>query len=143
MAASPALASDLTDRSLRALTSQEVAVGTVLLSDAFSILVARVPSVVSRLDTVDAAFRSLVVQVQCAMVLRVLNNPDGKLEETGDNYSYRLDAAVSTGALYLSDAEAVLLEQGNTSPAGGFTISPYGVSGDGFWSDTTTWVPLP
>ena len=128
MATSPAIATDLSNRSLRTLSGQEVTVGGVLLADAFNILVQRVPSVATRLDavTVDAVFRALVVQIECAMVLRVLNNPDGKLEEHGDDYGYRRDAALSTGALYLSDAEADLLGIGDSVSSGAFTIRPYG-----------------
>jgi hypothetical protein len=89
------------------------------------------------------AFRSLLIQVQCAMVLRVLNNPDGKYEESGDDYSYKRDSAVSTGALYLSDAEALLLGVGDSDSDGAWTIRPAGLWPErGYWSDTTTWVPL-
>lgn len=128
MASNPATATNLSDRSLRTLTTQEVTVGGVLLGDAFNILVQRVPSVATRLDAVvvDAAFSALVVQIECAMVLRVLNNPDGKLEEHGDDYGYRRDAALSTGALYLSDAEADLLGLGDSVSSGAFTVRPYG-----------------
>ena len=142
MASSPATATDLSNRSLRTLTTQETTVGGVLLGDAWNIIVAKVPSADARLDA--AAFESLVVQIQCAMVLRVLNNPDGKLEEAGDDYRYRLDQAVSTGALYISDAETALLGTNDSGSDGAFTIRPGGVvSGNGYWSDTTTWVPLP
>jgi len=145
MATSPATATDLSDRSLRTLTTQEQAVGTVLLGDAWNVILSRVPSVAARLDALppDLIFRALVVQVQCAIVLRVLNNPDGKLEEAGDDYRYRLDASVSTGALYLSAAEETLLGAGDGQSDGAFTIRPGGVvSGRGYWADSTTWVPL-
>jgi hypothetical protein len=62
------------------------------------------------------------------MVLRVLNNPNGKLQETQDDYSYRLDAAVSTGALYVSEAEVALLGANNSVSGSGFTIRPFGVT---------------
>lgn len=141
--ASPATATDLSNRSLRTLTPQQLAVGTVLLGDAWSVITAKLPSADAR-ATADAAFRALVVQVQCAMVLRVLNNPDGKFEESSDDYSYRRDQAVSTGMLYLSDAEESLLGAGDGVSDGAFTIKPAGFArGNGYWSDTTTWVPLP
>jgi hypothetical protein len=54
-------------------------------------------------------FNQLVIQTQCAMVLRVLANPDGILEESGTTTPAVLDASVSTGALYLTDAERALL----------------------------------
>lgn len=141
--ASPATDMDLSNRSLRTLTSQQLTVGAVLLGDAWSVITAKIPPAVDRVTT-DAAFEALVIQVQCAMVLRVLNNPDGKFEESSDDYSYRRDQAVSTGMLYLSDAEESLLSAGDGASEGAFTIKPAGwASGAGYWSDSTTWVPLP
>jgi hypothetical protein len=145
MATSPATATDLSNRSLRTLTAQELTVGTVLLGDAWNLILSRVPSVATRLDALpaDMVFRALVIQVQCAIVLRVLSNPEGKLEEAGDDYRYRLDSTVSTGALYLSDSEQALLGIGDGQADGAFTIRPGGVGvGRGYWSDSTTWVPV-
>lgn len=131
MATNPATASDLQARSLRTLSAQELSVGATLLGDAWNIILARVPSVADRLDALpaDLAFKALVVQVECAMVLRVLSNPDGKLEESVDDYSYRIDAALSTGALYLSDAEEDVLGIGDGLSSDAFTIKPAG------WTD--------
>lgn len=143
--AGPATEFDLQNRSLRTLSGQELTVGETLLDDAWNVIVSRVPSVVARLDAIpaDLIFRALVVQIQCAMVLRVLNNPSGKLEEAGDDYRYRLDSAVSTGALYLSDAESNLLGIGDGGSDSAWTIEPAGNTwSNGYWSDTTTWVPL-
>jgi hypothetical protein len=130
MATNPATTTDLIARSLRTLTAQEISVGEVLLEDAWNILLATVPSVGTRLDVVplDTIFEALVVQVQCAMVLRVLTNPDGKLEEHGDDYSYRIDSARSTGALYLSLAELDLLGIGDDTGGDAFTIKPAGLT---------------
>lgn len=142
--AGPADVTDLNDRSLRTLTNQEKSVGAVLLEDAFTVITARVPSVADRLAATpaDTAFNALVVQIQCAMVLRVLNNPDGKLEEQSDDYRYRLDAAVSTGALYLSDAEANLLSAGDGASDGAFTIRPAGQRREnGWWVTPDMWEP--
>lgn len=144
MADNPASATDLQNRSLRTLTEREASVGATLLDDAFNMIVAAKPSVADRLDALpqDLVFTALVRQIVCAMVLRVLNNPDGKLEEQGDDYRYRLDAAVSTGALYVSDAELGRLAEGDTVTDGAFTIRPSFPSyGRGYWSDSTTWVP--
>lgn len=145
MASNPATVDDLKNRSLRTLTEDELRVGEILLDDAWSIIVAQRPTVLTRLDAPSgsAALASLIVQIECAMVLRVINNPNGKLEEAVDDYRYRLDAAVSTGALYLTDAELALLGSGDGSSDGAFTIRPARVGyGPGYWSDTTTWVPL-
>ena len=144
--ASPANAIDISNRSLRVLTTQELAVGAVLLGDAWSILKTRVTGLEARESALpaDLALRALIVQVQVAMVLRVLYNPEGKLSETQDDYSYRLDSATSTGSLYVSDAEIALLGANDSASDGAWTIKPAGEGvGNGFWSDTTTWVPLP
>lgn len=125
MGSNPAVVQNLSDRALRALTDQELTVGQQWLDDAWSIAVAQVPSMSARLDT-DSDFSNLVVQVLCAMVMRVFNNPEGKLQEGVDDYQYRLDAAVSTGALYLSDSERALLGFGDSSSDNAFTITPVG-----------------
>lgn len=142
MALSPATRTDLSNRSLRPLTEPELAVGETLLDDAWSIIVSARPSVETRVEEGTPAFVRLVVQVQCAMVLRVLSNPDGKLEESVDDYRYRLDQAVSTGALYLADGELVRLAAGDSNSDGAFTIDTRPFVGRGYWASTDLWVPL-
>lgn len=124
----PAIGNDLETRSLRALSEREIAVGSTLLNDAWGIIVNRVPGIEARLESYPAgdALRALVIQVQTSMVLRVLYNPEGKLSETQDDYSYRLDSATSTGALYVSDTELALLGAGSAVSNGAFTIKPAG-----------------
>src|SRR4051812_37195968 len=111
MATSPAITEDLTNRSLRPLSDAELRVGEYLLVDAWNIIASAQRTVSTRLDQVSDTdpFYALVVQIQVAMVLRVLSNPDGVLEESGDDYTRRLDAARSSGSLYLSDAELAML----------------------------------
>lgn len=111
MASSPATVQDLIARSLRPLTDLELAWVGTRLDDAYTQIVALRPAVDARLTAAGGSdpFPRLVVQVQCAMVLRVLNNPDGVLEETSDDYTRRLDAAVSSGELKPTDAELTLL----------------------------------
>jgi hypothetical protein len=135
--AGPATAEDLSGRSLRTLTAQESTVGSKLLEDAWTIIVSRVPGAEARLS--DPVFASLITQVQCAMVLRVLRNPEGKLEEQGDDYRYRLDAAVSTGALYLSDSEVAMLAPVGASSSGAFTIRPAGYLRPRAWDSESGW----
>lgn len=121
MAINPASSDDLVGRSLRTLSAQEISVGSTLLGDAWTILNTEIPTLAARIDA-DIAFTNLVVQVECAMVLRVLNNPNGKLEEAVDDYSVRFDAAVSSGALYLTDVERDLLGRGDGGSDTAFTI---------------------
>lgn len=141
MATNPAIANDLAARSLRPLSEVELAWGATRLDDAWNIIIARLPSLDVRLNEFPpASLVSLVIQVECAMVLRVLNNPDGKLEETIDDYTYRLDQSVSTGALYMSDAEFSLLGSSGGSETA-FTIRPTGVAPDAVFSPTQ-WYPF-
>ena len=138
----PATSNDLVARSLRTLTTQELQVGATLLDDAWNVIVSRIPTVDTR-ATPDSEFASLVKQVECAMVLRVLNNPNGYLSENIDDYEYRRDQAVSTGALYLSDAEYGLLTAGDVSSDSAFTIKPAGWRRDGHWVTPDWWVVDP
>ncbi len=125
MADSQATVQDLSDRSLRTLTTLELAWGDTKLQDAFDQIVTLRPSVSTRLDLDPVGPLSRVVtQVQCAMVLRVLNNPNGTLEETGDDYTRRLDASVSTGALYVTEAEMALVSAQDNASDGAWSIRP-------------------
>ncbi len=128
MATNPATVADLEARALRPLSQTELDAAPTMLEDAWNIILATRPSVAARLDAipVDEAFEALVVQVECAMVLRVLSNPDGKLEEEIDDYRYRLDAARSSGSLYLSAAELELLGLGDAESDVAFSIRPAG-----------------
>jgi len=139
---SPATITDLTARSFRPLTPAEEQVGEVLLDDAWNLILTHRPHAADRVLT-DPAYRDLVVQVQCAMVLRVIKNPEGKLSEQIDDYQYRRDSAVSAGALYLSEAELALLGPTPGSSDGAWTIKTFPIGrGPGYWASTDTWVPL-
>lgn len=118
----PATVEDLSKRSLRPLTDREKTVGQQWLDDAWSILLSQRPFVADKV-TADAQFGALVVQVLCAMVIRVLNNPEGKYQESIDDYQWSRDQAVSTGQLYVSDAELALIGWPTDAGASGaFTI---------------------
>lgn len=144
MAANPATIAELEARSFRPLTADEKTVGGTLLGDAWAIVLSAKPNVADRLDAVpkDTVFESLVKQTLCAMVLRVLNNPSGKLEERQDDYQYRLDSAVSTGALYLSDAELARLSEGDDVSDGAWTIGPSLTHVGKRWTGPDVWEPL-
>lgn len=139
--ASPATITDLMERSFRPLTEPEQQVGLTLLEDAWNLIVTNRPHAADRIS--EPTYLALVKQIQCAMVLRVIRNPDGFLSEQIDDYTYRRDSAVSDGSLYLSDAELALLGAGASVSDGAWTIQtrPLGV-GPGYWSTTDTWVPL-
>lgn len=126
MPTNQATVTDLGRRMLRPLTPQETSWAETALDDAFRQILITLPDVAATLDgpdlAVDAPFRQVVVAVQCSMLQRVLANPDGILEETTDDYTRRLDAAVSTGALYLTDGERALLGAGTGDPEGAFAV---------------------
>jgi len=122
----PATVDDLTGRSLRPLSDTQQQVGGTLLDDAWNIILLKVPGSDERVID-DAAFRALVVSIECSMVLRVLANPDGKKSEQVDDYSFQLDASRAAGALYLSPDEAALLSTSTGISDSGFTIKPAGL----------------
>ena len=138
--AGPATIMDLTERSFRPLTEPEEKVGEILLEDAWGLILTSRPSAAERVA--DPTFRALVVQIQCAMVLRVIRNPDGFLSEQIDDYQYRRDAAVSDGSLYVSAAELALLGAGDGGSDGAWTINTRPIGrGPGYWASTDMWVP--
>lgn len=126
MAVNQATVSDLARRMLRPLTPAETAWAETALADAFGQILVTIPDVGTRLDDplleAGAPYRQVVIQVQCSMLQRVLANPEGILEETIDDHTRRLDAAISTGALYLTDGERSLLGAGTGDPEGAFSV---------------------
>lgn len=106
----PATTSDIETR-WRPLTAQETTNATAFLNDAWAILIARRPTLEADM-TAGTVSSANVTRVVVAMVLRVLRNPDGKLEESIDDYSYRRDSAMSTGGLYVSPDELADLTPG-------------------------------
>jgi hypothetical protein len=105
---------DLADRLGRALSSVESARSGALLDDATAIIVDRFP----QYGTTPTAASTAVC---CAMVMRVLLNPNGLRSETIDDYSYTIDTARSAGELYLTDNEIAMLRPIRTSA---FSIVP-------------------
>lgn len=136
----PATINDLKARSFRPLSEDEETVGGVLLEDAWALILNHVPSAEER--SADIQYSALVKQVQCAMVLRVIKNPEGLLSEQIDDYQYRRDSAVSAGALYLSDDERALLGAGTGQSDGAWTIRTRARGrGPGWWQHPDQWVP--
>lgn len=106
----PAIVSDVADR-WRPLSSDEQQVAQALLADAWAILTTRLPELESRMAT-GVPSEQLVTSVVTAMVLRVLKNPEGKREESIDDYSWTRDKALSGGELYVTAGELSLLAPG-------------------------------
>lgn len=103
---------DLADRLGRDLTSSEARRATAWLADAEALILKRFPQYAT-------APTAISKKVCCAMVLRVLTNPDGKRQESLDDYSYTVDSSRSRGEVYLSDEEA---EELRPQTGGAFSI---------------------
>jgi hypothetical protein len=101
--ANPAAVADIEAR-WRPLTDQEFTNAEAFLEDAWWMLLGRRPNLEAEL-TAETVNEGNVIRVLCAMVLRILKNPDGKLEEAIDDYRYRRDSLVSSGALHVTSDE--------------------------------------
>jgi hypothetical protein len=88
----------------RPLSGQDRTVAQSLLADAWALLTSRRPQLEADIASGSVSTAS-VVRVVSAMVIRVLRNPDGKLQESVDDYSYRRDSLVSSGVLHVTDSE--------------------------------------
>lgn len=106
----PATTADIAAR-WRPLTAQETTNATAFLADAWALLLMRRPTLEADI-TAGKVTTTNVIRVVVAMVLRVLRNPDGKLEESIDDYRYRRDSALSSGLLYVSPDELADLTPG-------------------------------
>lgn len=105
---------DLADRLGRDLTAEEERRATAWLDDATALILKPFPQY-------ETAPTAVSKKVCCAMVLRVLGNPDGKRQESIDDYSYTVDSSRSRGEVYLSDDE---LEELRPPKKSAFSIVP-------------------
>lgn len=131
-ASNPAKRADIVKRSFRPLTATELDTACVLADDLWYRIISVYPQVSVSL-TLEAEqeplpeelpYKNSVVSVIVGAVLRVVNNPEGVFEEEGDDYRYRRDSAVSTGALYLTEEEIASIIPNLATGVGAFTIKP-------------------
>lgn len=101
--ANPATIADLEAR-WRTLTADETGRAVAYLADAWWMLLGRRPNLEADI-TAGTVSVGNVVRVVSAMVLRVMSNPDGLLEEQIDDYRYRRDSLVASGALHVTADE--------------------------------------
>lgn len=114
---------DVETRIGRALTDVERQQVTAWLDDIEAEIRHRITDLDTRVG--DAAYKAMVVRVEAAAVIRVLRNPDGKITERIDDYSWTRDSSTASGQLALLPEEWALL-----SPAvstGAWSIRPSGV----------------
>jgi hypothetical protein len=122
----PAVTADLESR-WRTLSDQEIVNGETFLDDAWRILRRRISTLEADIaaDT-TGDLRAEAIRVMATAVLRVMKNPDGKRQESIDDYAWTRDQAVSAGLLYFSDDELNGLIVGGGGPSGAFSFSLIG-----------------
>lgn len=110
----------------RRLTTAERTNALAFLDDAWALLTGRLPNLDADL-TAGTVSTENAVRVVAAMVVRVLRNPNGYLEESIDDYRYRRDQLVSSGALTVTDDElAALTPAGTYRRSGSVRLVAYG-----------------
>ena len=109
----PASMSDLEAR-WRPLTDQEVTNAEAFLDDAYALLLGRRPTLEADV-TAGSVTAPNVVRVVCAMVLRVLKNPDGYDEEAVDDWRGRRNTLVASGLLHVTPDELQDITPGRRS----------------------------
>lgn len=109
----PTSTSDIAAR-WRPLTTQETTNADAFLADAWAMLLTRRPTLEADIAA-GTVTDANVVRVVSAMVLRLLRNPDGKLSERIDDYSYTRDALVASGALHVTPDELADITPGRQS----------------------------
>lgn len=117
------------------LTEQQTAAAVVLLDRVSALMRFRSPGLDARV-VADPDLALVVSGVAVDAVLRVLRNPDSKVQESIDDYSYRRADAVADGSLYLTPGELdQLADPAAASTRGAFTIRPIGhtAAGRGCW----------
>lgn len=108
--ANPATIGDIEAR-WRPLTDLETANATAFLGDAWEELLSKRPNLEADI-TAETIRPGNVVRVVVAMVLRVLKNPDGYIEEAIDDWRGRRDALVASGVLHVTSEELAAVTPG-------------------------------
>lgn len=126
--ANPAVIGDVIAR-WRPLSTNETTVGTTLLGDAYGMLQRRFLAREADLDellTADAdGFVYAVKRVLANAVIRVLKNPDAKLEEQIDDYKYKRAEILRDGLLYFTDDELDELLPGSGVKGRAYSLDPF------------------
>lgn len=109
----------------RPLAGAEVTAAQALLQRVSALMRLEVPNLDARVQA-NPDFAVVVRGYAADAVKRVLQNPDGKVQESIDDYSYRRADAVADGVLYLTPAELAGLRAGGVVQVerGAFTIRP-------------------
>lgn len=112
-AGNPATVADVEDR-WRPLSEQETTNAAAFLVDAWGLLTDRLPTLEANIAAGSVSQQN-VIRVVCAMVLRVLKNPDGYDSESVDDWTGRRAALVASGLLQVTPEELADLTPGRTN----------------------------
>lgn len=96
--------------SWRPLSSAEMSTAHAFIDWASIKLRRRVPSLDARIAANEPDVESLARHITVAVVKRAMLNPEGWREETLDDFRLVRDAAVASGALYVSDDDVADLQ---------------------------------
>lgn len=99
---------DVEVRFMRPLDEDEKRVVAARLEDAELLLRSRIPDLDEKV-TAGVLDQALVVMVEAEMVLRLIRNPDGLVQETDGSYSYSTSQKVASGLLEVLPREWTLL----------------------------------
>jgi len=99
---------DVEVRFMRPLDEDEKRVVAARLEDAELLLRSRIPDLDEKVAA-GVLDRALVVMVEAEMVLRLIRNPDGLVQETDGSYSYSTSQKVASGLLEVLPREWTLL----------------------------------
>lgn len=122
----PAKLSDVENSIERPLTDDEQRVIPSWLDRAWRELNRVVPGIPQRnsLDSSNEQYLPTadIRDVVVAMVERKVRNPDGRRSWGGDDFTEQVDASMSSGQLYVSDAERASLLPRFAAPGGFYSI---------------------
>ena len=124
--ANPATTADVVSR-WRTLSTQETTNAQTFLDDAWVMLRRHFTALGVNIETLiaaDAVLADDVVRVMVTAVLRVMKNPDGLVQESIDDYTYRRDEATAAGLLYFTDPELDGLVPGSGVTGRAFMVDP-------------------
>lgn len=129
--------SDVERRFSRDLTEREKIQVTEWLDDVESTILTRIPNL-AELIAAGTLQQRTVVKIEAQVVLRKLDNPQGKLTERIDDYSWTRDSSTATGQIELTDGEWEELTPSASTDA--FTIRPHYEPG---WPAQQSWWVAP
>lgn len=105
----------------RTLSGDELRQAEFFLKSVEAAIISRVPDMAARLAS-GAVAQELLESVIAGVVVRKLTNPDGKMSERIDDYSYQRYPDAAKASLWLTDDEWALLLP--DSHRGAFSVRP-------------------